>query len=100
MARSATPSELLTAADVERLSLPNKQVELLRGRLVVREPPRTRHGVIAAKLGYFLSDFVRRHKLGTVAAQDTGFKIGGSEQSLDGEDALPGFRSPVAQILE
>ena len=184
MARSATPSELLTAADVERLSLPNKQVELVRGRLVVREPPGTRHGVIAAKLGYFLSDFVRRHSFGIVAAQDTGFKIGrepdtvrapdvafvamarsdripargyaelapdivaevlspddtaaevlakvadwlaagtrlvwlvdplrsevrvyradgslsilASEQALDGEDALPGFRCPVAQIF-
>jgi Uma2 family endonuclease len=66
---------LLTAADVERMSLPGKQVELVRGQLIVREPPGTRHGVIAAKLGYYLSDFVHRHGLGVVAAQDTGFKI-------------------------
>jgi Uma2 family endonuclease len=184
MARSATPREVLTAADVERLSLPKKQAELIRGRLVVREPPGTRHGVIAATLAYFLRDFVQRHGDGVVAAQDTGFKIGrdpdtvrapdvafvaaprseripsrgyaelapdivaevlspddtaaevlakiadwlaagtklvwlvdpqrsevrvhradgslailGSEQSLDGEDTLPGFRCPVSQIF-
>jgi Uma2 family endonuclease len=75
MSRSARPSPLLTAADVERISLPGKQVELVRGRLIVREPPGTRHGVIAARLGYYLSDFVHRHGLGIVAAQDTGFKI-------------------------
>lgn len=75
MSRGAQPSPLLTAADVERISLPGKQVELVRGRLLVREPPGTRHGVIAAKLGYYLSDFVHRHGLGIVAAQDTGFKI-------------------------
>jgi Uma2 family endonuclease len=66
---------LLTAEDVEHISLPGKQVELVRGRLVVREPPGTRHGAIAAKLGYRLSDFVQRHALGIVFAQDTGFKI-------------------------
>ncbi|MGH8570220.1 MAG: Uma2 family endonuclease [Gammaproteobacteria bacterium] len=65
----------LTAADLERLSLPGKQVELVRGRLVVREPPGTRHGVIAASLAYYLSHFVRRNGLGVVIAQDTGFKI-------------------------
>jgi Uma2 family endonuclease len=66
---------LLTAADVERISLPGKQVELVRGQLIVREPPGTRHGAIAAKLAYYLSDFVQRQRLGIVFAQDTGFKI-------------------------
>ena len=65
----------LTAADVERMSLPGKQVELVRGQLFVREPPGTRHGAIAANLGWLLSDFARRHGLGVVFAQDTGFKI-------------------------
>ena len=68
-------SQLLTARDVERMSLPGKVTELIRGHLVVREPPGTRHGVIAATLTYYLSDFVRRHEVGIVVAQDTGFKI-------------------------
>jgi Uma2 family endonuclease len=73
MLRSVSASPLLTAADVERMSIPDKQVELVRGRLVVREPPGKWHGVIAANLAYFLGDFVRRHGLGLVFAQDTGF---------------------------
>jgi Uma2 family endonuclease len=75
MLRSVSASPLLTAADVERMSIPDKQVELVRGRLVVREPPGTWHGVVAANLAYLLGDFVRRHGLGLVLAQDTGFKI-------------------------
>src|SRR5439155_1888069 len=45
------------------------------GRLVVREPPGTWHGAIAAKLAYYLGEFVYPRALGLVFAQDTGFKI-------------------------
>src|SRR3989449_4419172 len=65
----------LTAADVERLSLPDKQVELIRGRLVVRVPPGTRLGAIGGILTCLVGTFVRRRGLGVVFAQDTGFKI-------------------------
>jgi Uma2 family endonuclease len=75
MFRSVTTPRLLTADDLPRFSPVDKDVELVRGRLIVREPPGTRHGVIAANLAYYLSDFVRRHGLGLVAGQDTGFKI-------------------------
>ncbi len=73
--RGVETSPLLTADEVERISLPGKQVELVRGRLVVREPPSTWHGVVSANLTCQLGDFVRRHGLGIVAGQDTGFKI-------------------------
>ncbi|PYP79481.1 MAG: Uma2 family endonuclease, partial [Gemmatimonadetes bacterium] len=75
MLRSVSPSPLLTAADVERISIPDKQVELVRGQLVVREPPGTWHGAVAARLTCALGDFVREQELGLVFAQDTGFKI-------------------------
>jgi Uma2 family endonuclease len=79
-------SSVVSAADVERMSLPGKQVELVRGRLVVREPPSTRHGVIAANLGYHVSAFVRRHDLGVVCAQDTGFKIASEPDTVRAPD--------------
>jgi Uma2 family endonuclease len=69
------PHYLLTAADVERMSLPGKQVELVRGQLIVREPPGTWHGAISAKFAYYVSEFVYSHGLGVVFGQDTGFKI-------------------------
>ncbi len=79
-------SQLLTAQDVERISLPGKMTELIRGQLVVREPPGTWHGVIAANLTYHLGDFVRRHGLGIVFAQDTGFKIASHPDTVRAPD--------------
>lgn len=78
-----TLSPPLTATELERVSLPGKQVELVRGQLVVREPPGTRHGAIAANLGYHLSDFARRQNAGIVLAQDTGFKIASDPSPSD-----------------
>ena len=68
-------AHLLTAEDLEMVEVPGKVTELLRGRLVVREPPGARHGSVAARLTYLLGDHVYRHGLGVVFAQDTGFKI-------------------------
>ncbi|MSR05824.1 MAG: Uma2 family endonuclease [Gemmatimonadetes bacterium] len=65
----------LTAAELEHLSFPDKQVELIRGRLVVLEPPSSWHGAVSVNLSTQLSNFVRRHALGVVFGQDTGFKI-------------------------
>ncbi|MGH7696173.1 MAG: Uma2 family endonuclease [Gemmatimonadaceae bacterium] len=66
---------LMTAEELERVDLPGKVTELIRGQLIVREPPGTRHGMIAATLCIIVGTFVRREKLGAVFAQDTGFKI-------------------------
>ncbi len=38
--------ELMTAEQLLDVSIPGKQVELVRGRLVVKEPPGYRHGDI------------------------------------------------------
>src|SRR5437667_12329148 len=76
----------MTAADVERMSIPDKQVELVRGQLVVREPPGTWHGAVAANLTCHLGDFVRRHGLGLVFAQDTGFKIASDPDTVRAPD--------------
>ena len=86
MFRGVEAAPLLTAKDVERIDIPGKQVELVRGRLVVREPPGTWHGAVAARLGYFLSDFVNRQGLGLVFAQDTGFKIASDPDTVRAPD--------------
>jgi Uma2 family endonuclease len=77
---------LLTAEEVERLSLPDKQVELVRGRLIVREPPGTWHGAIAANLARVLGAFVHREGLGLVFGQDTGFKIAADPDTVRAPD--------------
>src|SRR6266516_2448340 len=94
MLRGVSTAPVLTAADVERMSLPGKQVELVRGQLVVREPPGTWHGAIAAKLAYHLSDFANRQGLGLVFAQDTGFKIASDPDTVRAPDVLAEILSP------
>ncbi len=91
-------SQVLTAQDVERISLPGKVTELIRGHLVVREPPGTRHGVIAATLTYYVSDFARRHELGVVLAQDTGFKIASDPDTVRAPDVAFVARARVERI--
>lgn len=77
---------LMTAEELERLDIPGKVTELIRGQLIVREPPGTRHGMIAATLCIILGNFVRREKLGAVFAQDTGFKIESNPDTVRAPD--------------
>ena len=92
------PSVSLTAEDVERVSIPGKLVELVRGQIVVSEPPGTRHGAIAATLAYHVSDFVRRQGLGLVFAQDTGFKIESDPDTVRAPDLAFVARERADQI--
>ncbi|HYT71047.1 MAG TPA: Uma2 family endonuclease [Gemmatimonadales bacterium] len=69
------PATVQTAQDLRRFSEPGKTAELVRGVLVVREPPFTSHGSRAARLTVRMGAFVEREGLGEVFAQDTGFQI-------------------------
>lgn len=82
-AEIATP---MTAEELLHLEIPGKWTELVQGRLIVREPPGTEHGRVSAKLCYLVSDFVHRHKLGIVCAQDTGFKIRSNPDTVRAPD--------------
>lgn len=53
----------------------NKRCELVRGRLVVREPAGGRHGSVTAELAFRLTAHVKAGNLGRVYAAETGFKI-------------------------
>ena len=48
----------MTAEELRYLSLPDKRTELVRGRLVVREPAGSRHGAVANRLAYRLTAHV------------------------------------------
>jgi|SRR5688572_5316192 len=78
--------ELMTAEELERFDLPGKSTELVRGRLIVREPPGTYHGVVAAKLLVLLGQHVYGHALGVMCSQDTGFKIGSDPDTVRAAD--------------
>lgn len=79
-------SALVTADELEQLSFPDKQVELVRGVLVVRETPGTWHGVVQENLAWHLGSFVRPRGLGRVCGQDSGFRIRSNPDTVRGAD--------------
>jgi len=104
-------AHLLTAEELLRLDAAGKATELWRGRLLVREPPGTRHGSIAARLVYLLADHVYRNNLGVVCGSDPsrveartyrddgGLTMVSSDGLLDASPVLPGFTCALAEVL-
>ncbi|MGH7700423.1 MAG: Uma2 family endonuclease [Gemmatimonadales bacterium] len=95
----ASPA-LQTAEDLLRFREPGKTAELVRGVLIVREPPSTGHGARSARLLYRVMDFIKRHGLGEVFAQDTGFKIERDPDTVRAPDVAFVARQRLAQIPE
>jgi len=81
-----TPQALLSADELLHLNLPNKRTELVRGVLVVREPPGGRHGRITAELARHIGNYVVDRALGTVYAGDTGFTLARGPDTVRGPD--------------
>ena len=66
---------LMMADELLRNGVPHKSTELVRGVLVVREPPGGWHGHLSAKLAFLVGQHVYPRQLGMLFAQDTGFLI-------------------------
>jgi Uma2 family endonuclease len=90
--------ELVTADDLLTLETAGKSTELVRGRLIVREPPGTYHGRVQSILNVLVGSYVRAHALGAVFGQDTGFKIASDPDTVRAPDLAFVDRARVAQI--
>ncbi|MGH7700424.1 MAG: Uma2 family endonuclease [Gemmatimonadales bacterium] len=95
----ASPA-LQTAEDLLHFREPGKTAELVRGILIVREPPGTHHGRCSNRLAYRLTQFVERHQLGDVFAQDTGFKIERQPDTVRAPDVAFVARHRLGQISD
>lgn len=82
----ANSEGLMTAEELLRADVPHKSTELVRGRLIVREPPGTYHGRIQSTLNILVGGFVRAHRLGALFGQDTGFKIASDPDTVRAAD--------------
>ena len=71
---SESASALITAEELEQIDIPGKCTELVRGRLIVREPPGFYHGRIVMTLGSLLWHFIAANNLG-VLVTESGFHI-------------------------
>ena len=75
MATRPSSRRYMTADELLRNPIPDKRTELVRGRLVVREPAGAPHGWVAAQLTGELFCFLRETPLGEVYAAETGFTL-------------------------
>src|SRR4029077_16333044 len=65
----------MTAEELLNASIPNKRTELVRGVLVVREPPGGRHGSVTMNLALRIGNHAERTGGGQVFAAETGFTL-------------------------
>ena len=77
------PPALMTADEL--LRVPDKHAELVRGVLIVREPPGLPHGRIAVELAVALATHVRTNGLGRVYTE-SGFKLASNPDTVRGPD--------------
>jgi len=68
-------SAAMTAEELLRVNIPGKRTELVRGQLIVSEPPGIAHGVIAMRVGERMTAFVRDQALGGVVVSEAGFTL-------------------------
>jgi Uma2 family endonuclease len=76
---------LMTANELLQPHIP-EHAELVRGVLVVREPPGFRHAGITALFTTTLTNYVRADGLGLVLAGDGGFKLASNPDTVRGAD--------------
>ena len=78
--------DLVTAEELPYVSPPHKRTELVRGVLVVREPPGYQHGYVVTRLALAIGGHVRTHDLGHMVICDTGFKLFSDPDTVRGPD--------------
>src|SRR6266567_7464366 len=79
------PAYVLGMTAAELLQIPDKHAELVRGALVVREPPGLRHGRIALEIAAAIAAHVRAQQLGRVYVE-SGFKLTSNPDTVRGPD--------------
>jgi len=77
---------LMTAEELLRVDAPGKLTELVRGTLVVHEPPGFRHGEVMVRVVTVLARYVEEHHLGTVVTGDAGFVLARNPDTVRGPD--------------
>src|SRR5204863_8301747 len=76
---------LMTAEDLRKPGVPERGA-LVRGVLVVHEPPGCRHGEITVRLTIALGTYVDTRHLGRVVAGDAGFQLQSGPDTVRGAD--------------
>ena len=91
----------MTSEELALNPIPNKRTELVRGRLVVREPARYRHGRVAARILIEIGIYLRHNPIGTVCAAETGFTLDRRPDTVRAPDVayIRSDRTPRAEVV-
>lgn len=86
-------AELMTAEQLLTYHAPNKRVVLVRGRLVVKEPPGWEHGEVMARMSLLLGNHVAQEQAAHAWPAPGG-------RVACGDDVLPGFSCPLHTLID
>jgi len=87
MSEPPTDVGLMTAEELLYVTLPDKQTELVRGNLIVREPTGYQHGLVALKIARLIANHAHDHNLGVAVAAETGFQLFSKPDTVRAADA-------------
>jgi Uma2 family endonuclease len=85
-AHIARMPSLMTADELLHSDVAGKSTELVRGVLVVREPPGGLHGHLSARLTFLIGQHVYPARAGMIFGQDTGFLIARNPDTVRAPD--------------
>ena len=96
----ATRHRYMTSEELALNPIPNKRTELVRGRLIVREPAKYRHGEIAARVLIAIGIYLESHPIGRVCAAETGFTLARDPDTVRAPDVayLREDRVPTVEV--
>ena len=80
-----TAHDIITADELMRLQPRDRRTELVRGVMIVSEPPGFRHGEIAVNLTVVMSQFARSRNLGRVLSE-SGYVLFTNPDTVRGPD--------------
>jgi Uma2 family endonuclease len=80
------PTKLITAEEYLHLAPDDRPSELVRGRIVVMNPPFSNHGYWCGQMYHLIREFVDAHNLGRVLCNDAGVVTEREPDSVRGAD--------------
>lgn len=94
-----TAAPLITADDLAKRQLSGKRTELVRGRMIVREPAGFRHGDVAMSIALSIGHFLRSHPIGRLLAAETGFVLSTNPDTVRAPDVAFVLRERIPDPL-
>ncbi len=91
----------MTSEELAMYPIPDRRTELVRGRLVVREPAKLRHGVVAARMLVAIARYLEANPIGIVCAADTGFTLARKPDTVRAPDVtyIRADRVPTEEVI-